>query len=142
MEQTRIVVGQVAKSDIGELWPAMEPLLQRALDHGYNVPVKALYAGALLDQVQLWAALAGEELRGTAATQVIDYGSGLSALRVIALAGEGFNGWCPQIIAMFEAYARRVGAKTIESVGRRGWARTLRPYGFEQKYTVCTKEVA
>ncbi len=135
------VIAKVRVDQLRGMWPVLEPWLQSALEHGMNLNAGALYAGALLDAIQLWAAFRDGRPVGAAATQVIDYGSGLSAVRVIALSGDDFGAWRGQIIGEFEAFARRVQAQTIECVGRRGWIRSLARYGFESKYAICVKEV-
>lgn len=146
-ESPTFVVTRLRLVQLREWWPTLRPWLASALEQGMNVPAEALYAGALQEQVQLWVALREAKPHGrvdpvgAAATQVIDYGSGLSALRVIALAGEDFGPWRSLIIDEFEAFAREVRAQTIECVGRKGWIRSLARYGFESKYAICTKEV-
>lgn len=141
-ERPVFVIAKVRPDQLRGMWPVLEPWLKAALEHGMNLDAGALYAGALLDEIQLWAAFRDGRPVGAAATQVIDYGSGLSTVRVIALSGDDFGAWRGQIIDEFERFAQRVGAQTIECVGRRGWIRSLARYGFESKYAICVKEVA
>ena len=136
-----VTLGTVPRSRISEYWPLLRPLLESAMSHGMRLPVDALLADAYLGNVTLWAVVVDDRIVGAAATQVIDYSGGQSALRVVALSGDQFSLWEAKIIEAFERTARSFGAQTIEAVGRKGWARKLDRYGFEPRYVTFIKEV-
>ena len=46
------------------------------------------------------------------------------------------------LLDYFEIWAKKKGADWIEVIGRKGWERRLKPYGFNHEYTSLIKRVA
>lgn len=143
-EKEAFDVAVMRPAEITPFWPQIRELLAQALEHSMPLEPEAIYADALVYKAQIWVVWSvGKEPKivGAAATSVTDHGGGNSVLRVVALAGRNFNQWKPQVIAAFEVFARGVGCRAIEAVGRKGWGKHLDDYGFEPKYVTFVKEL-
>ena len=118
------------------------PSLARALEYAEGeITAEQLFERASKGLAQLWlVADANMGILGVAGTEVVEY-PGYSALRVIALAGTGFDTWGDRLLNELLSYAHRYGLVRIEACGRRGLERLLAPLGFKQKYIVITREV-
>lgn len=111
-----------------QAWPLAAPWLERACarpgPHGVTV-------GSLLEACRREEALLvliGPPGTPVAAvvTQVIREGPDLSCW-ILALGGAGARAWRALLLEIEEG-ARRVGCRTVEFVGRRGWARFYPDY--------------
>ena len=72
---------------------------------------------------------------GSLTTEVTDWRS----LNVSFLGGTDMNVWLPELIRQLKEYASYNFCISIEQTGRKGWLKTLEPYGFEdQHYTTMT----
>lgn len=54
------------------------------------------------------------------------------ALRLVLGGGEDLKAWQVPLLAHLEELCRKLDADRIELIGRPGWARALKPLGFEQ----------
>lgn len=57
-------------------------------------------------------------------------------LRVVLLVGE-FN---EKVVQFYEELVVKMGLDGIEVIGRKGWIRALRPYGYKEASTVLVKD--
>jgi hypothetical protein len=65
-----------------------------------------------------------------------------SMVRIVLCGGEKLDKWLDTFLNKMDEYARNLGASGIEVVGRKGWERMLKNYGYEYTYTALFKEVA
>lgn len=115
--------------------------LQGALDRSHGeFTVKDLLLLFSKNELQVWAAVTSDKIVGLASTQVIEYPQ-VKALRVVTVSGANIEDWVGQLIETFEMFCREQGLSRIEAVGRRGFVRLLKPFGFKEAYTVVVKEV-
>ena len=63
------------------------------------------------------------------------------ALRVVWLGGERFAEASKVMFDTIEAWARTLNCKNIEIVGRGGFERLLKPYGYKRTHVILTKEL-
>lgn len=78
-------------------------------------------------QATLWLAVEGPNAHGVCVVEQ----SG-SVARCVMLAGDRMREWLAPGLALIEEWARSVGCTAIETPGRKGWHRALRPLGYEQ----------
>lgn len=57
------------------------------------------------------------------------------------LGGERLEDWADMLFEIMERYARDLGIKNLELIGRRGWEKILKPKGWEGKLVVFEKEI-
>ena len=134
----------VDRERILDAWRESEHLVQKALDHSIGEFDKFDILRFLLTQeMQLWLAVDGEQIKGITVTQLIHFPR-YKAMQVVLMAGkDAFNGWFREMMAAVETHARVMGAKKIQECGREGWERMERRLnlGFKKAYTVMVKEL-
>lgn len=79
---------------------------------------------------QLWAVRANRETLGSVITEIYDTAAGKTAAMPV-VGGKDLASWV-HLLSVVEAWARHHGCVRLEGVGRAGWERALRPYGWEK----------
>lgn len=123
---------------VPEYWPAIAPGVAEALRHGRDIYTPAdILRELLCREMFLWLVMDGENLRGFAVTQVMNYPH-TRAYHVLLLAGEAFAEWGhlhPELVR--EATALK--CQVIEFCGRAGWKKVAAPFGYEPITTLYRK---
>lgn len=127
----------VQSAMVKETWVLVEPLVQKglALEPGLYEPKDILQ---LLNEkkMQLWVAIDPEENKILAAlvTQLAIYPKG-TACWIILVGGSGMSDWV-RFMKVIKLWAKSKGCDRILSFSRKGWIRTLAPYGFKKLRTL------
>lgn len=115
-------------------------LLEALGDHPLMTP-EELLTDACEGRVQLWCGMTSPRWQGTEAflfTRLVDYPTGERALECAPAGGN-----LAEVLAnagMIEEFARMVGAtQMLVHAGREGWARALKPRGYEQVQVTLRK---
>lgn len=123
--------GQVLPERLEELWPVLEPWLQRACDAGTtDITPAFIKASALANKRMVWviAALADpDEVVGVASTFILNTARG-QVVQIESLGGKNVTDWLPTVLPAFEKLAREKGMTMVSIEGRRGWERMLPSY--------------
>lgn len=62
-------------------------------------------------------------------------------LWVVAVAGDRFEEWDDELDAQLTKLAREANCSHVVAMGRPGWARRMRNYGFDSVQTLIEKEI-
>lgn len=134
------MISLAPREHVVTLWRVIEPLVGEALKHSagqfdrYDV-LQCLLAG----EMQLWVE---NDLKGMGVTQVIPYPR-YKAVRVVLMAGkDGLGNWVEEMLGTIEAWAKSLGARRLEEVGRKGWAKVGHRCGWHEAATVMAKDIA
>lgn len=124
------------------LWPQLKSMIESHdggwLDTVEPVEVISLVVGGKLD---VWAAFDGMELVGGVIAGLEDHGK-KSFYQIYWLGGSGgLDRFILPGLEKIEKYALDVGASEVVALGRKGWERKLKPYGYGVKYTQVRKDV-
>jgi hypothetical protein len=123
-----VMMRGVPVSEIGAVWLAVAPLLERATRRTRGrVSVEALRPKLETGEMQLWIA---EPLQLACLTEVILYPH-QRWCRVAFAAGRDLR-LCRAGLALIEAWARAKGCVGVEIEGRAGWVRALPGYSCAQ----------
>ena len=129
----------VAREHIPVIWRDIEAHVDAALEkaHGefdrYDV-LQYLMAG----EFQLWVP---DDLSGICVTRVLSYPR-YTAVRVVLFAGKGALGtWAVPMIERVEEWARGMGCKRLEEMGRDGWAKVGQKHGWQEASRLMVKEL-
>lgn len=78
---------------------------------------------------QLWVAWSADHraIRAVMVTQILTFPTGLRAVDVVIVTGEGRRDWVP-LLADLEVWARAQDCALVQINARRGWARELSSY--------------
>ena len=60
---------------------------------------------------------------------------------IVCTTSEGWFEHGAENLELLEQFGRDQGCKYASVYGRKGWARALKPYGYEEPYTVLMKEI-
>ena len=118
---------------IPELWPAVEPMLFKAvIRSGGRFTTEDLYHDLICGVQTLWLALDDSNIIGCATVKVQLYPTGLMTLSYEYLAGEDVRRWMRQAQEVMISYAKEYGCTKIEIIGRQGWKPLLEQLGWRQ----------
>lgn len=116
-------------------WQYAEPLIQKALDRGSEYTIEEIYDGLKTAQMQLW--MYGNH---SALVTTIQNKGDKRWLLLLALGGEQMTEWF-EYFPMLEEWAKWKGCTELRVYGRLGWAKYLKPSGFEVKWVKIVKEL-
>src|ERR1700761_6995079 len=125
----------VPSSEVIRFWSAIAKLLQPAIDRSEG----RCTAGQVLDLAmagssQVWLVVNRDtkEFKAAATTELRPY-VGCAMLNVSLIGGSDIGAWLSTFIEQITIFAKHNGSKGIELLGRPGWKKTLKPYGFVLK---------
>ena len=141
-----MIVYKVEAKHIEAVFPYIEHLLLKPLSRGIGeVTIEHVKEYCKAEQQQLWLGLNEEskniELAMT--TEIITFPSGQRHL-IIYLTGaqeHSLENWIHDWSEPIENFCREHKVNYIETHGRDGWLKVLKPMGYKKYYTVQIKEV-
>jgi len=120
----------VPASGLIRAWPALGGFVAKACERpGCDQTEMSLLLACLAGEAQLIAVLDDDTPVAAGVTQVREYASGRSCW-VLSMGGHRVTEWAGTL-NQIEAGAAAMGCRTVEFVGRRGWARILPTYDAE-----------
>jgi len=129
----------VKRQDIIEILPFVEHYIKDAMQYNNDWTYTDLVTSLLTEHCKLWVVSHDNKLLAAVVTQVYLYPL-KKEVRIHLLAGEETEKWAKEWSHTIETYAISEGAKSIDLMGRKGWERYLRPYGYKP-ITHMRKEV-
>lgn len=89
-------------------------------------------------KAQLWGVHDGD-LKAVIVTEIIIYPK-VKRLRLFLLGGHEMCNWEDMVSDTFDRFAKENGCDGIELLGRQGWVKNLKQYGYEQFDTAMLKK--
>jgi hypothetical protein len=114
----------VTGSEIDDVWPSVEPFIQRVVDKGSDKTTKDVLKGLKKRRYQLWIAW-DEQIRACCITETIHYEPDGLLCSILMCAGDNLKRWIKHIKTI-EEWAKSKGCFAIELVGRKGWEKILK----------------
>ena len=134
-------IGGIQSKDIEKVWPLVAPMLANALKYDNSgMRLKDLKEEIDADQMQLWL-VADDSIRCAAVTKIAQSVYGTKFARILFLAGDSIDEWLNELLAIIEPWAKHHGCEIIEAVGRKGWDRVGKRFGYRHSYTVIQKDL-
>jgi hypothetical protein len=134
-------VYRVAHSVLPLLWKQAAPFIALALRRAHGrYTIDNVKDWVLNGTHQLWVVTENGRAIAALLTEVSRLPSGKRMFEIVLTGGSRVREWMPQAAGLVLEYAHLCGATEIRVVGRRGWLRHLKPYGFEQEAVVLTRE--
>lgn len=126
----------VPAEDIGLWWRQAKPLLEKAVVYADSKIDIDFILQELLDRnMQLWIYVDQHgNILLASITRIVVYLHNRKRLEVILASGEGSDDMVDVFQRMYEDFARMHGCEAMESIGRKGWKRRLKKYGYEQTH--------
>lgn len=120
------------------IWPVVEPLLEKALEGNCGeVTTFDVYQGIKSRDLQLWVIYDGS-VQAAVITEIINYPR-KKTCRALQVAGSNMDEWM-HLIQVIEDWAKEQGARSMELIGRKGWERYMKQYGFSFEHVTLNKE--
>ncbi len=122
--KTQSKVRIITPESIDEVWDQVAPLLKPAVDLHDGYYMRDVYNELRSGRQMLWVYAIGREIKAAIVVEVLQYPRKRSVMVVFA-GGALMVEWL-EYFETLKQYARAVGAKDIEVIGRCGWARVLK----------------
>jgi len=101
--------------------------------------LSTVWTRLITEQYQLWMFFDEEnEPEGALVTRVEEYPL-KKLLNLLFIGGENLEGWHRELLSTLEDYAKDHDCAGMETVGRMGWKRFLKDFGWETTHIVCEK---
>lgn len=129
----------VAWMDRGPVWSRIRPLLQRLVEHEtrHGMTVDTLTKRIASGQYQVWIL---NDIEALFLTTIYEQQNGRLVCSLSWAAGD--NAIRPDVVLpAIEAYARDHDCYAVEIMGRKGWERVVRNYGYAPFYVGVIKEL-
>lgn len=88
----------------------------------------------------LWTVIEDGTLVAAATSEIVEYPK-CKALRVVTLGGNGLPRWFAAFDRELGREARGHGCSRIEAVGRKGWGRAVKAYGYADQMHFVMRQV-
>ena len=125
---------------IDSYWPIVKCLISSALDHSCGeLSTQDVYK-RLHEETMGLLVVHDNGIKAACVVDFIDYPQ-ITALRVVALSGSGMDEWLSDLLDFLDKWAVENNMSRIEQMGREGWVRKLKNFGYEKRYTFMTKEL-
>lgn len=112
-----IEMGGVPSDGVMNVWPGVEPLLQRVVTPDTGQTMQSVLTSLLMAKMQLWVI---GNFQGVVVTEIQDRPSE-RILFTLYLAGENMKEWLDDWCDLQDEYARHNGCAAVEFNGRKGW---------------------
>ena len=128
--------------ELARRWYLIVEPVERSLVHGTgDISSYDLFIECLAATSQCW--IREDEwgtIHGVAVTRIKQCKQ-YKELVIVCTTSDGWFDHGPEILEMFEEFARGIGCKYTSVYGRRGWKRALEQYGYEEPYITLMKEL-
>lgn len=115
------------------------PLIKRATDRsGGRWRVQDVVDSILSGEQHLWVAFDDEKIWAAITTRVSHYPR-MKMLDVIMCGGERMNEWLPLLLERLDKWKIDLDCVGLETSGRIGWVKRLKPYGWKHAFAVLEK---
>lgn len=131
----------IAPSMVGELWPQIKPLFDKVVAVSHNTLNTYVMRNRILDGSNiLLAAIDDKEIIAIVTVNFYVNDNGMRVLEVPAISGDRIEEWAEQVIEVLLQLKKERTCDYIVGLGRAGWERYLKRYGFKPIMTVMAYE--
>jgi hypothetical protein len=121
----------VEPKDLSQIWEPVAELLGPACDTSFGQEtIHTLRKSLMQGKDGLFVVLDGEEIIGAVTYTVVDYDTGLRLLDINFAGGVAMDTQMPAVIEMFQLLKRQLMCDRVRIVGRKGWVRYMKQFGF------------
>lgn len=125
----------VEPKDLPQIWGLVAELLGPACDTSFGQEtIHTLRKSLMQGKDGLFIVLDGEEIIGAVTYTVVDYDTGLRLLDINFAGGVAMDTQMPAVIEMFQLLKRQLMCDRVRIVGRKGWIRYMKQFGFKDTH--------
>ena len=140
---TDLHIRRYSTRSVDDAWEELLPLLERgrvAWEEYYTL--EEIRNGLAEGRMQFWSMdRVSEEKPFLGFITTLEMYTQKRSLRIMWLGGERFAEAMGMMFSTVEAWARTLGCKNMEVVGRGGFERLLQPLGYKRTHVILTKEL-
>ena len=127
---------KIEADEIAQYWPAVRPMVKRALDKGHGEYTTASILTAIAEsRMQLWVATDEAKPRAALVTEVVDCPD-LRLLHVPALSGVEMDEWFDMLGQIITPWAKDQGCIEVRGTCTPGMGKVLRQRGWKHRYDI------
>jgi hypothetical protein len=131
MEKDHVKASIVEPKDLPPIWEEVAELLGPACDRSFGQEtIQTLRASLMSGSEGLFVIETLEDIIGAVTYEVITYNTGLRVLAINYAGGVAMESQMPEVIDMFHALRRRFMCDRVRIMGRKGWIRYMKQFGF------------
>ncbi len=131
MEEDHVKASVVEPKDLPPIWEEVAELLGPACDRSFGQEtIQTLRASLMSGSEGLFVIETLEDIIGAVTYEVITYNTGLRVLAINYAGGVAMESQMPEVIDMFHALRRRFMCDRVRIMGRKGWIRYMKQFGF------------
>ena len=139
--KSNTMINYVTRDKLESYWPVVAPMIQKALEHSENeINLEDIHEKIENETMGLTTISGKDGIIACCVCEFVNYPR-IRALRVVALGGSDMDEWMPGLVQFLESWGKENKLNRIEQMGRRGWEKALRQYGFKRRYTFMTREI-
>ncbi len=125
----------VMHHSINNIWQEVSPLLNQAIEYSDGkFSLSDVYHLLRERDMQLWVAYNNSGLKACCVTQIIPYPQ-KKVMFLVFSAGIDSENWL-HFTETLNEFAKEQGCTSSEILGRRGWKKKMKQFGFEEIHTV------
>jgi hypothetical protein len=131
---------RVSPAALDLMWSVVAPLLAKAVkrEHG-RFTLEDVYRWVRNNHQQLWVATSNGQCYAAGLIKMERYPTGKRTATLHLAGGSRMTEWVAPAMEAWLRACRLLGATEMRVVGRRGWTRVLRRYGFVPEAVVLTR---
>ena len=131
MEEDHVRASVVEPKDLPPIWDEVSELLGPACDRSFGQDtIQTLRASLMSGNEGLFVIEDRSEIIGAVTYEVIGYDTGLRVLAINYAGGVAMDSQMPAVIDMFHALKRHFMCDRVRIMGRKGWVRYMKQFGF------------
>ncbi len=142
MSNSAIEITAVPAAVIDVVWPDVAPMIERATNTSDGrFDVESVREGIEAGLLALWIVMDDAKPIAALTTRVEVFPTGMRALAIDWLGGDGMQDWLPELNRVLSEYGKSYGCNHLQGYGRKGWQRALSKHGWEVDYTTYRMEI-
>jgi hypothetical protein len=135
MEKDHVKASIVEPKDLPPIWEEVAELLGPACERSFGQEtIQTLRASLMSGSEGLFVIETLEDIIGAVTYEVITYNTGLRVLAINYAGGVAMESQMPEVIDMFHALRRRFMCDRVRIMGRKGWIRYMKQFGFKDTH--------
>ena len=125
----------INKEDYEKVFPLIESYLESAAEYTFGrFKAEDIKQGLLVKPQQLWVAFDDQHTYGFVVTEIFKYPQ-ITTLIMHFTAGKELPKWKDAMLKELRDFGKEHNCLTIESYGRRGWAKVFKNDGYKEQFT-------
>lgn len=128
----------VSPENVGAAWPLFKEYAERVLPLTRKRRCATRFLLDLIQKQEILFIVMNDvgKVIGFASSAMVEYDE-VKLLQVRMLAGDFFSEWIDEMHETLEKFARENGCAGMELIGRRGWSRKLKHFGWREAFITC-----